>query len=356
MVTRFHGLTTYDGFHPRWRADATVLVPFGDRPWWVGSFYDARAPDDADIFYSNECPTVTADGERLRWSWGERGGSTRWFVGTPHVDHPRAFQLPFFYFRWGDLRRAPRPEPARAEGISFLAGNVAHGDLARARLDLAVGLARHVPVHTSERLRAHFPADSRAVFHRIGPTLTDKIRFVSSFDYNLAVENARHDGYLTEKPFEALFSGAVPIYAGDPSVGAWLEPEAMVDAGDLQVEAVLERVLAARRAGLPAHVARHRDALVRVSLESMMGRLWELSATIARDLDDHTPGWRDPVRYRARRARHAGPAERLASAGWRAAVDTFDALPAPLRSWVPTGARRAVGQGWRALMNRIRGS
>jgi len=346
-------MTTFDGFHPAWRPESTIFTPFRDQPLWLGSFYDPRSPV-SHLFYSNELPTLAADGELIRWNWSRWSGVTRWFLGTPRLDHPRAFHLPFLYHRWSELRLWERPTLRRTEGISFLAGNVANGDLAAARLALAVGLARHVTVHTTRRLRHHFPSGSKVVFHEVGPTLQDKVRFVSNFDFHLAVENSRADGYLSEKPFDALWSGAVPIYAGDPGVGRWIDPEAMVDAGELEVDSVLARISAARRDGLPDHVAGQRERLVRVPLTDMMQQLWGLSARISADLDTVDPTWTNPRRLRERRAEVSGTAERIGRSGWRRAVDTFDGLPAPLKRWLPKETRGAISRGWQALWERLR--
>ena len=42
-----------------------------------------------------------------------------------------------------------------------------------------------------------------------------KREVISNFAFNLAFENSYEDGYVTEKPFDALLSGSVPIYLGD---------------------------------------------------------------------------------------------------------------------------------------------
>ena len=42
-----------------------------------------------------------------------------------------------------------------------------------------------------------------------------KREVVSNFAFNMAFENSYEDGYVTEKPFDALLSGSVPVYLGD---------------------------------------------------------------------------------------------------------------------------------------------
>ena len=38
---------------------------------------------------------------------------------------------------------------------------------------------------------------------------------ISQYMFNLAFENSIEDGYVTEKPFDALMAGTVPVYLGD---------------------------------------------------------------------------------------------------------------------------------------------
>ena len=42
-----------------------------------------------------------------------------------------------------------------------------------------------------------------------------KKRAIGRFMFNMAFENSIEDGYVTEKPFDALISGTVPVYLGD---------------------------------------------------------------------------------------------------------------------------------------------
>jgi hypothetical protein len=38
---------------------------------------------------------------------------------------------------------------------------------------------------------------------------------IGRFMFNMAFENSLEPGYVTEKPFDALISGTVPVYLGD---------------------------------------------------------------------------------------------------------------------------------------------
>lgn len=48
----------------------------------------------------------------------------------------------------------------------------------------------------------------------------NKIDLLRNFRYNLCYENSIHEGYVTEKPFDAKFAGCIPLYYGDPVYSA----------------------------------------------------------------------------------------------------------------------------------------
>lgn len=52
----------------------------------------------------------------------------------------------------------------------------------------------------------------------IGPTLKDKINICSQYKFNIAAENSKVCGYVTEKILDAFYMKTVPIYWGDNKV------------------------------------------------------------------------------------------------------------------------------------------
>ena len=44
----------------------------------------------------------------------------------------------------------------------------------------------------------------------------NKIALLRNYKYNLCYENSVHEGYVTEKLFDAKFAGCIPLYNGDP--------------------------------------------------------------------------------------------------------------------------------------------
>lgn len=105
-------------------------------------------------------------------------------------------------------------------GASYVASDCHKRDSANANRDHVVGEIR----------RAGFRVDGlgRCMKSPVGPegvtlpksgdtryNLLLKRKAISRYMFNLAFENSIESGYVTEKPFDALLSGTVPIYLGD---------------------------------------------------------------------------------------------------------------------------------------------
>ena len=158
------------------------------------------------------------------------------------VEDPRAFHLPF-YSLWRDAASLVRP------------GNVDWRALARSKrgfCSFLVGYAdRTVRQRTGffERLTARRRVDSggRALNNlgrQVAPGLEAKLEFLRGYKFHLAFENARVEGYTTEKIVDAFAAGTVPVYWGDPRVKEQFNPEAFIDRSDFDSdEACIEHVL-----------------------------------------------------------------------------------------------------------------
>ena len=268
----FAGL--WSDFDPR----NPLYRPLTRYPWRITSPYgtmDSIPNGEAwDLVISGENAAVTVEGDWLRWEFGDRWGYARRYLGTPKVDSALALHVPHFYDYWGRLGDW-RPERRKAEsGISFLASNLGGpGSLAARRLEVARRLSRWFPVAIPSRLAELFPKDAKLIRAEVLRTPRAKYEFVSGFSFHLCYENSRADGYLTEKPFDALVCGAVPLYAGDPSVADWIDAAGMIDCHGLDAEEIADRIRTAERDGTVERVRAEREGLVRVSLEEMARRV-----------------------------------------------------------------------------------
>lgn len=62
----------------------------------------------------------------------------------------------------------------------------------------------------------------------IGGRVKDKIKFLSSYKFSLAMENSNGDGYISEKIFQSLISGTIPIYYGDYLIDEYINPKTYI--------------------------------------------------------------------------------------------------------------------------------
>lgn len=86
--------------------------------------------------------------------------------------------------------------------------------------------ATHVARHDRGGLRAQmcdavsvygeivYPGEFRNNVRPIGKTTEDKIKFISQSIFNICPENSIAEGYCTEKIFQALEAGTIPVYWG----------------------------------------------------------------------------------------------------------------------------------------------
>ncbi|MCL5886996.1 MAG: glycosyltransferase family 10 [Actinobacteria bacterium] len=101
------------------------------------------------------------------------------------------------------------------------------------------GRGWHEPVSGADALTKHSIAGSYR-----GPLPSDgKITTLTGYRFTLCFENTIFPGYITEKIFDCLLAGTIPIYLGAPDITDYLPPEAFVDFRDFSDMASLEDYL-----------------------------------------------------------------------------------------------------------------
>jgi alpha(1,3/1,4) fucosyltransferase len=71
----------------------------------------------------------------------------------------------------------------------------------------------------------------------------EKFELLGGYRFALAYENSRFPGYVSEKIFDCLYAGTIPVYDGAPDVTDYVPPEAFIDATQFNSPADLERFL-----------------------------------------------------------------------------------------------------------------
>jgi hypothetical protein len=85
-------------------------------------------------------------------------------------------------------------------------------------------------------------------------TTPDKLATLGRYRFALAFENARFHGYVSEKLFDCLYAGTIPVYLGAPDITRDVPPDTFVDARHFPSYAALEAHL---RALSPFQTDRH---------------------------------------------------------------------------------------------------
>lgn len=65
--------------------------------------------------------------------------------------------------------------------------------------------------------------------NNIGYNVSDKLKFQSEYKFSLAIENSSLYGYTTEKIYHPFLSRSLPVYWGNPNVGAYYNTGSFVD-------------------------------------------------------------------------------------------------------------------------------
>ncbi|MCR4328831.1 MAG: glycosyltransferase family 10 [Patescibacteria group bacterium] len=94
--------------------------------------------------------------------------------------------------------------------------------------------------------------------------VADKFETLGSYRFAICFENAVWPGYLTEKLFECMFTGTIPIYLGDPEIVAKIPENCFIDMRKFRNYGELREFL---HALTREDCVRYRDAM-RVFLES----------------------------------------------------------------------------------------
>jgi hypothetical protein len=157
----------------------------------------------------------------------------------------------YFKFRFPLPSQYPRPTPAPF-GSQKLLVNISANKRSSHSLELYSARRRTI---------RYFETQCPAQFELYGPGwdrvqpaekpydsyrgLTDhKWRIYGQFRFGLCYENMRDmRGYVTEKIFDCIRSGAVPVYWGAPNVGDYVDQEAFVDRTIFSSDAELARFL-----------------------------------------------------------------------------------------------------------------
>ncbi|XP_056297325.1 alpha-(1,3)-fucosyltransferase 4-like [Pseudoliparis swirei] len=148
-------------------------------------------------------------------------------------------------------------QPLRASSRShllrprLLAWVISNWSESHARVSLYNQLRRYVQVDVFGRSGRPLPEDSDS---------SSVVRLVRRYQFYLALENSQHTDYITEKLWNAVQAGAVPVVLGPSrqNYERFLPPEAFIHVDDFSTVRGLARYLLMLRRN-PARMRRHLD-------------------------------------------------------------------------------------------------
>lgn len=117
----------------------------------------------------------------------------------------RHIRIPLYaiYPCYNILRKGLRPQALyNREFCSFVVSNSVNADPIRE--EFFHKLSEYKRVNSGGKL-----------YNNVGGPVDDKLKFLQNHKFNIAFENSKVDGYTTEKLFDALAAGTLPIYWGN---------------------------------------------------------------------------------------------------------------------------------------------
>ena len=64
--------------------------------------------------------------------------------------------------------------------------------------------------------------------NNINKYVKNKIEFLSSYKFSIAMENSRGDDYITEKIYDSFKAGTIPIYYGNFNIDEFINPKTYI--------------------------------------------------------------------------------------------------------------------------------
>jgi alpha(1,3/1,4) fucosyltransferase len=227
------------------QADADVLV-FSDFGLKHCSFIGTK------VHYTGEC-------NRPRWD------SADFCIGFDFLNDPRYLRFPLFALHV--------VEDQHADGLEGSAPDWANREFCNFIYSRSRGPERRLLYEAMSRYR-HVASPGEFLNNTDAPELLgrsardwrlSKLLYQRRFRFTIAAENRSFPGYTTEKLYDALVAGTIPIYWGNPRVAEDIDARSFLNCSDFaNFDEVVEQV---RRIDGDPELAReylsHRDWLVR---------------------------------------------------------------------------------------------
>ena len=140
-------------------------------------------------------------------------------IGQAHINYlDRCFKFPIFL--WYNIKKIKivREKLLKSQKRKkFCAAVMSNGGKDNYRAKFINELSKYKKIDMGGKL-----------YNNVGGQVKDKIKFLSSYKFSIAMENSEGDGYVSEKLFDSFISGTIPIYYGDYTVDEYINPKAFI--------------------------------------------------------------------------------------------------------------------------------
>ncbi|MFP4528180.1 MAG: glycosyltransferase family 10 domain-containing protein [Candidatus Kapaibacterium sp.] len=181
-------------------------------------------------FYRYNCIRIFYTGENIRPDFTRCDYS----FSFDFSDDPRSFRLPLYPF-FGDPEKLLKQRNindimiSKTEFCNFIYSNPGPAE----RVDFFHKLSKYKKVISAGRF-----------LNNTGIPLKNKKDFLSKFKFTIAFENQSWPGYTTEKIFEPMLVGSLPIYWGNPLISKDFNPDSFLNYHDYgSVDELIDRII-----------------------------------------------------------------------------------------------------------------
>uniref|UniRef100_UPI0037E91B61 alpha-(1,3)-fucosyltransferase 4-like n=1 Tax=Semicossyphus pulcher TaxID=241346 RepID=UPI0037E91B61 len=222
--------------HHREVASGTVYLPAEPRPGaqkWIWMNYESPA----------HTPSL--------WRFNDVFNLTLTYRTDSDIFLPYGYLVPSEHRTLQNRFAHPLRAPSRSQLLRprLLAWVISNWSESHARVALYHQLRRHIKVDVYGRAGQPLPEDSGS---------GSVVRMLGRYQFYLALENSQHADYITEKLWNAVLAGSIPVVLGPSrkNYERFLPPEAFIHVDDFPTVRALARYLLRLRRD-PARLRRH---------------------------------------------------------------------------------------------------
>jgi hypothetical protein len=176
-------------------------------------------------------------------SWSPDWRECDYALTARYLNDPRHLRLPW-YVPWRDGpevlfkdKEAPETLLARKTGFCSFLVSANHPWKNRQRARFFEKLSQYKQVASGGRFRNNIGGP-------VPPGHEHKIEFLRRYKFHLAFENESHEGYTTEKIYDAMAARTLPVYWGNPRVHEEFNPKSFLNYFEYgSDEALIERII-----------------------------------------------------------------------------------------------------------------